>query len=68
MFVTLSQPLGSSSPPGKRQLKTQAGADFTAGRAVIEYAGESSVVVEVAADPVSEVVTEVEAADAARAR
>jgi len=64
LFVTLSQPTGSLSAPGKRQLKTQAGAETTAGRAVIEYSGESSV--EVAIDP--DMVIEVVAEDAARAK
>ena len=32
---TSSQPEGSASPMGMRQLKTQEGADWTAGRAVI---------------------------------
>lgn len=39
-FVTSSQPDGSASPMGIRQLKTQEGCDMTAGRAVMEYSGE----------------------------
>jgi hypothetical protein len=66
LLVTLSQPTGSLSAPGKRQLKTQAGAETTAGRAVIEYSGESSVVVVAAAD--SNTDAKVEVVDAARAR
>jgi hypothetical protein len=66
LLVTLSQPTGSLSAPGKRQLKTQAGAETTAGRAVIEYSGESSVVVVAAAD--SDTDAKVEVMDAARAR
>jgi hypothetical protein len=66
LLVTLSQPTGSLSAPGKRQLKTQAGAETTAGRAVIEYSGESSVVVVAAAD--SDTDAKVEVVDAARAR
>ena len=65
LLVTLSQPTGSLSAPGKRQLKTQAGAETTAGRAVIEYSGESSVVVVAAAD--SDTDAKVEVVDAARA-
>ena len=40
--VTSSQPEGSASPIGIRQLKTQGACDFTAGKAVIVYGGEVS--------------------------
>jgi hypothetical protein len=41
--VTSSQPDESASPMGIRQLKTQEGADWTAGRAVMVYSGEVDV-------------------------
>ena len=41
--VTSSQPDGSASPMGIRQLKMQDGADLTAGRAVMVYSGEVEV-------------------------
>lgn len=41
--VTSSQPEGSASPMGIKQLKIQDGADLTAGRAVIVYSGEIDV-------------------------
>jgi hypothetical protein len=41
--VTSSQPEGSASPMGIRQLKMQDGADSTAGRAVMVYSGEVDV-------------------------
>lgn len=41
--VTSSQPDGSASPMGIRQLKMQEGADSTAGSAVMVYSGEVEV-------------------------
>jgi hypothetical protein len=42
-FVTSSQPEGSASPMGIRQLKMQEGCDVTAGRTVMVYSGEIEV-------------------------
>ena len=42
-FVTSSQPEGSASPIGIKQLKMQGGCDIIAGRAVMVYSGEVEV-------------------------
>jgi hypothetical protein len=70
--VTSSQPEGSARPMGTMQLKRQLGAEATAGRAVMEYGGELSVEVVIAAEPVidmdMDIDIESEVDDAARTR
>ena len=72
--VTSSQPEGSARPMGTMQLKRQLGAEATTGRAVMEYGGELSVEVVIAAEPVIDMDIDIdidiesEVDDAARAR
>jgi hypothetical protein len=71
--VTSSQPEGSASPMGIRQLNMQDGADTTAGRAVMVYSGEVDVDAAALADmdivliePAMSIELEVEVAATAR--